>query len=256
MPQSDDVILVADVDEIVKPDVLLSLSRCQGCWFDPLHCRPPANRDFPDVFAGWTGPAFLYSRFYNFRFEWEFAGSWKHPQVTCAAAGASSLRMLMPSNDIFFCGIVNNVFSFWINLWYFVFCSQAVRFHNLTYGGGRMSMQNVRVPTFSPLATPIFNHLHLPAITPLTFPSIPASFISFIFPRNSCEGQVDYASWTIHEIWWRGVALQLFQVGRLAFLFPDLPEVSCDAILSGTEGVIAKIEAFAHQEFNNDGAMF
>ncbi len=31
MPQSDDVILVADVDEIVKPDVLLSLSRCQGC---------------------------------------------------------------------------------------------------------------------------------------------------------------------------------------------------------------------------------
>jgi hypothetical protein len=30
-PQSDDVILVADVDEIVKPDVLLSLSRCQGC---------------------------------------------------------------------------------------------------------------------------------------------------------------------------------------------------------------------------------
>ena len=30
-PQSDDVILVADVDEIVKPDVLFSLSRCQGC---------------------------------------------------------------------------------------------------------------------------------------------------------------------------------------------------------------------------------
>jgi hypothetical protein len=25
-------------------------------------------------------------------------------------------------------------------------------------------------------------------------------------------------------------------------------------IASGTEGVIAKIEAFAHQEFNNDGA--
>jgi hypothetical protein len=25
-------------------------------------------------------------------------------------------------------------------------------------------------------------------------------------------------------------------------------------ITSGTEGVIAKIEAFAHQEFNNDGA--
>jgi len=25
-------------------------------------------------------------------------------------------------------------------------------------------------------------------------------------------------------------------------------------INSGTEGVIAKIEAFAHQEFNNDGA--
>ena len=29
-PQPDDVILVADVDEIVKPDVLLSLSRCSG----------------------------------------------------------------------------------------------------------------------------------------------------------------------------------------------------------------------------------
>jgi hypothetical protein len=28
-----------------------------------------------------------------------------------------------------------------------------------------------------------------------------------------------------------------------------------DAFGSGTEGVIAKIEAFAHQEFNNDGAM-
>ncbi len=29
-PQPDDVILVADVDEIVKADVLLSLSRCSG----------------------------------------------------------------------------------------------------------------------------------------------------------------------------------------------------------------------------------
>jgi hypothetical protein len=50
------------------------------------------------------------------------------------------------------------------------------------------------------------------------------------------------------------LALQLFQVCRLAFLFPALRETSCDAIGSGTEGVIAKIEAFAHQEFNNDGA--
>lgn len=119
-PNSDDVILVADVDEIVKPNVLLSLSRC----------------------TGWTGPAFLYSRFYNFRFEWEFAGTWKHPQ--------------------------------------------AIRFHNLTYGGGRMTMQNVRSVMLRERFT-----------------------------------KFDDAGW------------------------------HC-SFFSGTEGVIAKIEAFAHQEFNND----
>jgi hypothetical protein len=75
-PHADDIILVADVDEIVKPDVLQALSRCSGKHASVclLHC-------FVMPSAGWTGPAFLYSRFYNFRFEWEFAGPWKHPQV-------------------------------------------------------------------------------------------------------------------------------------------------------------------------------
>ena len=77
------MILVADVDEIVKPDVLLSLSRCNG---GPDHSSSTSFLPHFPAFSGWTGPAFLYSRFYNFRFEWEFAGSWKHPQVPIAAA--------------------------------------------------------------------------------------------------------------------------------------------------------------------------
>jgi len=86
-PDLNDIILVADVDEIVKPDVLLSLSRCTGqrAIFSLNHMF--SLSEFPAFyFAGWTGPAFLFSRFYNFRFEWEFAGTWKHPQVSTAAA--------------------------------------------------------------------------------------------------------------------------------------------------------------------------
>ena len=80
-PQHDDVILIADVDEIAKPDVLRSLSHCTGWWPQTFHHSPDLASISRVFFVGWTGPAFLYSRFYNFRFEWEFAGAWKHPQV-------------------------------------------------------------------------------------------------------------------------------------------------------------------------------
>ena len=91
-PNLNDVILVADVDEILKPDVLLSLSRCTGSHH--FHYHHATFSWFSRLFfAGWTGPVFLFSRFYNFRFEWEFAGAWKHPQVAIAAAAIHSLHI-------------------------------------------------------------------------------------------------------------------------------------------------------------------
>ena len=55
----NDLVVIADVDEIPASYVLDALRSCDGP----------------------TSPAWLYSRFFNFRFEWEFAGQWKHPQV-------------------------------------------------------------------------------------------------------------------------------------------------------------------------------
>ena len=55
----NDLIVIADVDEIPVPYVLNLLRHCDG--------------------PSW--PVWLYSRFFNFKFAWEFAGQWKHPQV-------------------------------------------------------------------------------------------------------------------------------------------------------------------------------
>jgi hypothetical protein len=55
----NDLVVIADVDEIPASYVLDALRSCDGP----------------------TSPSWLYSRFFNFKFEWEFAGQWKHPQV-------------------------------------------------------------------------------------------------------------------------------------------------------------------------------
>ena len=55
----NDLVVIADVDEIPASYVLDALRRCDGP----------------------TSPTWLYSRFFNFRFEWEFLGQWKHPQA-------------------------------------------------------------------------------------------------------------------------------------------------------------------------------
>jgi beta-1,4-mannosyl-glycoprotein beta-1,4-N-acetylglucosaminyltransferase len=57
----DDLILVSDVDEIVNPHVIHLLASCDG-WDD-------------------TGPVSLYTRFYNFKFSYQFQSFWGHPQV-------------------------------------------------------------------------------------------------------------------------------------------------------------------------------
>ena len=58
LPRSDDVILVADVDEIVKPDVLLSLSRCHG---EPEQSSSTSfHHNFPAFFRmDWPGAFIL-----------------------------------------------------------------------------------------------------------------------------------------------------------------------------------------------------
>ena len=56
---ADDLVIIADVDEIPVPYVLNLLRHCDGP----------------------TWPVWLYARFFNFKFAWEFAGQWKHPQV-------------------------------------------------------------------------------------------------------------------------------------------------------------------------------
>ena len=58
----NDLVVIADVDEIPVPYVLNLLRHCDG--------------------PSW--PVWLYSRFFNFRFSFEFAGQWKHPQVVRA----------------------------------------------------------------------------------------------------------------------------------------------------------------------------
>jgi beta-1,4-mannosyl-glycoprotein beta-1,4-N-acetylglucosaminyltransferase len=55
----NDLVVIADVDEIPASYVLDAVRSCDGP----------------------TSPTWLYSRFFNFKFEWEFLGQWKHPQV-------------------------------------------------------------------------------------------------------------------------------------------------------------------------------
>jgi hypothetical protein len=55
------------VDEIPVPYVLDLLRRCDG----------PSS------------PAWLYARFFNFRFDLEFAGQWRHPQARPGRAGGA-----------------------------------------------------------------------------------------------------------------------------------------------------------------------
>jgi beta-1,4-mannosyl-glycoprotein beta-1,4-N-acetylglucosaminyltransferase len=55
----NDLVVIADVDEIPASYVLDAVRSCDGP----------------------TSPTWLYTRFFNFKFEWEFLGQWKHPQV-------------------------------------------------------------------------------------------------------------------------------------------------------------------------------
>ena len=59
----NDLVIIADVDEIPSSYVLDAVRSCDGP----------------------TSPTWLYTRFFNFKFEWEFLGQWKHPQVVRVA---------------------------------------------------------------------------------------------------------------------------------------------------------------------------
>ena len=68
-----ELVVIADVDEIPVPYVLDLLRYCEGP----------------------TWPVWLYARFFNFKFSWEFVGQWKHPQVRPAGtAGTKALLRL------------------------------------------------------------------------------------------------------------------------------------------------------------------
>jgi beta-1,4-mannosyl-glycoprotein beta-1,4-N-acetylglucosaminyltransferase len=55
----NDLVVIADVDEIPASYILDAVRSCDGP----------------------TSPTWLYSRFFNLKFEWEFQGQWKHPQI-------------------------------------------------------------------------------------------------------------------------------------------------------------------------------
>ena len=66
----NDLVVIADVDEIPSSFILDAVRSCDGP----------------------TSPTWLYSRFFNFKFNWEFQGLWKHPQVV-------RMAQLMPGLD-------------------------------------------------------------------------------------------------------------------------------------------------------------
>ena len=104
-----------------------------------------------------------------------------------------------------------------------------------------MTMQNVRPPSSY--------HSHTPQTrTAVVFAEYHITFSSHATPLQVRSimlrdrfTKFDDAGW--HCSFFR-FARSMLRLGR-----------KCDEmfVLSGTEGVIAKIEAFAHQEFNNDG---
>jgi len=60
----DDLVIVSDCDEVPSPHAVDLLRRCDG-WDD-------------------TGPVQFYTRFYNFKFEFQFEALWYHPQAATA----------------------------------------------------------------------------------------------------------------------------------------------------------------------------
>jgi len=60
--EPDDLIIVGDCDEIPDPHAIHLLRSCDG-WDD-------------------TGPVNFYTRFFNFRFSYQFHSRWSHPQVS------------------------------------------------------------------------------------------------------------------------------------------------------------------------------